>query len=614
MRKKTGIFIISVLLLCFALSISTVAFASDEAHSQTKDITFKSVNDWADSNGVAYYCEFKVEENAFYESALNKPIEWHAAEKNSTFEYLQNSIAVSLDGGEWRTVYDVNRADEANYSGETTYPFNIAKMPIVLQCYQPDVLRLYFHKNFVGDVRYELRDDVECEHTAQGWSVHYDTVVQPLGLTAVQGWDDYNGNWRTFNVYFSRSVLMLDNNDSIGYKIMDGADWRPLQDLIYVNGKSMKEINQTTNVDDWSFVGFPHTIYQIDDDPTTGWRTYDGEHYTYRTPVFIYSDGVNYMQVRLHNEYLKTLGDSVEITFAAGTYSSRVRKNAAGGMELVQYGFVEPITVTKNAADVWTPSRPYEKYENEEIIERKDIDFSQYDYERITVRTVSPIMEIGADKLVNGLKVKELQYFAVYFDKAVSNQYIPYASTRKNFLTGRAKSGELSLTQEQIDALYDYRIDISLNDYLKIDGKTVAERKAMELTDDEVATRVDLSGSSASVNAITVYIKSDTLSRLDPNVPHTFEVLAGFRTPLFGEVKENILFYYDPITKSWSTTDYDKASEWENTSGTNVDNTVKKTGCGCGGAAEGSVSAIAAAVIVTAVAMLGLRRKKESGL
>ena len=65
------------------------------------------------------------------------------------------------------------------------------------------------------------------------------------------------------------------------------------------------------------------------------------------------------------------------------------------------------------------------------------------------------------------------QYACVYFDRAISYQYIPYVSMGKKDLSNLAKSpgSGVNLTQAPVDGIFDYRIDLSLNGHIKIDDK-----------------------------------------------------------------------------------------------------------------------------------------------
>ena len=616
MRKKSGIIGIAVLLVCFAFVAGTVAFAQSDTPTQTKAITVTGVSAWQYENNVSYYAEITVAEDAFSENGA--AMGYHIAEEGGAYRYIQDYVSIRLDNEEWRTVKEISAdASKYTYPDEGT-PFWHIKEPVVIFGQDTKILRLYFHKDFVGiaktvgvrlekglyvhvnNIRYELPETIECEHTESGWKIRYDTRSEPLGLSAVTGWASRNNEWNECDVYFSRKVFLKTSGKPLEYDIMDKSACFYLQDLIFVNGKSMREINQTTDIEGWSFTGFPH---ELD-------TKYDGVHYAYRTPVFIFSKAGNHMQIRIHVNYLETLTEQVKITFKAGKYATVIQKKESGGMEAVEYSFEEDFSVTKNDGNEWIPSGDWTPYsEPEEIIDRKDIDFDSIAYDTLRVRSVSPIAEYGNNILHKGLKVKN-QYITVYFDKPVCNQYIPYASYGKSFLESQMSA--FSLTQAQVDSLYDYRIDESLNHHIKIDGLTVAEMKAREMINGESAVRIDYAGTSGSTYSITVYLAAESLSWLAPYTSHTFEITAGFRTPLFGEVKHDTVFYYDPVTRTWSETDYEANSEWGNPQSPAIHPTVK----GCGGIVIGLAVGISVAVVVLAAGVavfVWYRNKKGKG-
>lgn len=183
------------------------------------------------------------------------------------------------------------------------------------------------------------------------------------------------------------------------------------------------------------------------------------------------------------------------------------------------------------------------------MIDRADIDFSKINYESIHVSDVSDIIVYDA--------ASQAEYMVLYFDRPVSNQYIPYASAGKQTLTNLANAGlGVTLTQEQIDSLYDYRLDLALNDFIKIDGKTIREMKAEEPVNADQRLYLCWSGSSSDPRSITFYFSGGSESWLDPSERHTLEVMEGFTTPLFGKTDETQTFYFDPDTRTWSETDY----------------------------------------------------------
>ncbi len=637
MRKSNRLIsVITLLLALFACAGAATVFADGGAteENKTRPLTFSAVNKWEYENDLYYYCEFVFDENVFLGGDGN-PLGYGIIDKKE-FEYLQEYISVGLDGGEQKTLAELYaQADRSLYTGgeNKVWPFGIGEtyqVPVATYCHKGNILRLIMHKNFLGGAQkasvklhegmhisgggtdYVLPETVSAEHTSSGWKVLFDEREEQVGFSAVQNWaTDGTGMYKVFSVCFSRPILRLAGGDSIGWKVLDdyGTDYPQIQNYVSFNGKTVKEINQNTSVKGWDFgndaTNFPLGIRDGDD-----YKKYDGEHYVYRVPIMVYSPDGNQLQFRVHSEWLASQPRTLTVKFDSAVYAVRLQSKPEGGRESVSYKLGEAVTFTKGSDNAWHSSAPFEKYEDpDDVIDRKDIDFSAIDYEPIYVQTVTPITEYGNYKLYEGLAVKDC-YFMVYFDKPICNQYIPYASGRKNKLLAMAKdpNSEVKLTQEQVDAHYDYRIDESLNNNIKIDGKTIAEHKEGEVLDADSKIRVALSGVSAAPNGLTVYIDGDTLARLDKYVSHTLEITAGFRTPLMGELKRSITYYYDPVTLGWSVTDYGASQEWEY-----IDSAQNETdsGCGCGSATDGASYAAAALIIGAAAIALYVRGKKR---
>ena len=503
-------------------------------------------------------------------------------------------------------------------------------------------MRLYFHKDLVadaqtvrvrlnkglyvdaGDVRYELGEDAVCEHTSDGWEMQYDTRVQPFGLSATENWvNNHAGEFSVCDVYFSREAFVSASGKQLDFAVMD-AGYRYLQDRIAFNGETMRALNKS-DMTGYTFTGFPYTIgikegetgantdhnatvTVTEDGYMMGDKKFAPDTFTdeggvkrpkYLAPVFIYADSSSHFQIRIHKKLIeaKAWGDKMRISFAAGVYNKVVqyKTDGSGERETVSYAMENDITVTKGADNKWSSDTPWQKFEETpEVIIRKDIDFDAIDFSPVAIRSVSRIVEYGAAKMNEG-RIAYDEYVVLYFDKPVCNQSIPYATRKKSFLLGYAQSSG-TLTSEQVDALFDYRIDIYLNEYLKIDGKTIAEIKANELTNGDAAIRADFSGGN-NADCITIYVTGDSGAWLDPNAAHTFEIAAGFRTPLMGEVQESEKYYYDAISRSWSKTDYESDYEWEYIGDAPAKSRKKK----CGGDV-GTVSAGIAAVLLLAAA------------
>lgn len=413
--------------------------------------------------------------------------------------------------------------------------------------------------------------------------------TEEVGFTLMENWVD-GGDGQELKVcdlYFSRDVLMQQNGSSIGYWIIDGADFTYLQQYFMINGRSMQDINENTDTSSYTFSTFPSSLGGV-----------------YAVPIIMYSAEPNHIQIRIHKKYLEDSGaeDTFTIAVLEGFYASaRTSNEDASAYVPVRYELSGTVTFTKDAADQWTCDTELLPYEPpQEVIDRADIDFSKINYESIHVSDVSDIIVYDA--------ASQAEYMVLYFDRPVSNQYIPYASAGKQMLTNLANAGlGVTLTQEQIDSLYDYRLDLALNDFIKIDGKTIREMKAEEPVNADQRLYLCWSGSSSDPRSITFYFSGGSESWLDPSERHTLEVMEGFTTPLFGKTDETQTFYFDPDTRTWSETDYaslaDPVYDWSQ----------QPEGTGLEGWAIGVIAAAAALVAAGgAVLAVVLVKKKKA--
>lgn len=374
-------------------------------------------------------------------------------------------------------------------------------------------------------------------------------VERAIGFSQMTNWadggdDSADYDLKVCDLYFSRDVLMKANGSSIDYRINDGASY-PSEDFSYVqqyllfNGVSMKEINQETDTSSYVFKSFPSTV-----------------DVRFKVPIVIFSNSPEHLQIRIHKQYLSdtNAGDTFEIKILDGFWADALETNETlSGYLSVRFTLQGDVTFTKAADNTWSCDRALEGYvANEEVIDRADIDFSQIEYTSLGLSSVSDIIAYGSPVPVGG-KPRQAQYLCIYFDRAISYQYLPYATMGKRNLKNLANSAGsgVELTQAQVDAIFDYRLDLSFNDHVKIDGSTIRECKRRELANPDAKIYLCIER-----DYVTLYLTADSANWLDPEQPHTIELTAGFRTPLFGELREDVKFYFDPEMRVWSKTDY----------------------------------------------------------
>ena len=140
------------------------------------------------------------------------------------------------------------------------------------------------------------------------------------------------------------TVTYLDLGENvepdIGYKIIDGG-YTYVQDYVMINGRTIADIN--TNVDDSGYVysTFPSTL----------------DNAIYKVPVIVYENNGK-LEIKIHNSYVETLGDCVQITVKEGLYfeNGGTRYEVTADKTFTVYG--QSVTVVDITKDVsvygWT--------------------------------------------------------------------------------------------------------------------------------------------------------------------------------------------------------------------------------------------------------------------
>ena len=114
------------------------------------------------------------------------------------------------------------------------------------------------------------------------------------------GWD-ITGD--AFELIYTRLTLgegVMPNG--VDYKIIDGVDYKYIQEYITLNGKSIKQINQETDVSSYAFATFPSTANDI-----------------YKLPVLVFVNSGT-IELKFHNDYVNSLGDDLELVVKEGLY------------------------------------------------------------------------------------------------------------------------------------------------------------------------------------------------------------------------------------------------------------------------------------------------------
>jgi len=494
--------------------------------------------------------------------------------------------------------------------------------PILVNVHELNQMQVWVHKEYVatltGDITFEvvegsvitsksgneyvapagllwtLTENVRAT-TAGEWYI--DKPVVPadrdadLGVSGSTPFirDTSMPEYYVMTIVFSRDVFRNEAMHTLDYSIQDGThgDFSYLRKYFTVNGKTVEDI--TINTDDSAY----------------NYVTFKDHAPALRCPVMMISVYQNQMIIGIHEQYVADNGlmDNLQIGVTEDFYMIvRAPNLEETAYERVGYKVAEGITFTMQKDRSFTCSAKREPYvPDNEIIERKYTleDMDKFEYDTINLHSISPIVSIGDVVFYNGERRTLAQYIVMYFDTDICYQYIPYATSGKvNLinLAGAAGSG-VFMTQKQIDAYFDYHMDYYLCNYFKLDGKTIKEIKENQSdssSNPEISIRFHYAGASSLPSSVVLYIEYNNDAWMNTLEEHTLEVLAGFRTPLFGEVKADKKFVYDPDARAWASVSAGSEFASENLVDTPSETKTEKKGCGSIAGASLAIVAIPA--------------------
>lgn len=411
-----------------------------------------------------------------------------------------------------------------------------------------------------------------------------------------------DAEYYTIDINFSRDIFRSKTMHTLDYSAIDGThgNYSYLKDYFTINNVTIADIN--SNTDD---SGYTYTTYH-----TQGFVD------ALRVPVLMISVQTNQMKILIHEQYYQdNLSSNLVVGIKQDFYIiSPAPNQEETAYERVGFKLAGAVTFTANADNSFTSSVEYVNYvADKEIIERAytSEEMNALTYEKINLHSISTIVTMGDVRYYNGEKRTQAQYVVMYFDKPVCYQYIPYASGGKLNLSNNALNPAgtgVYLTQDQIDAYYDYHMDEYLNNFIKLDGKTLAEIKASETDPSAVpdlVVRFHYAGASSLPSSIVFYIEYNSNAWMRAEEEHTIEILKGFRTPLLGEVKENKKFVYNPESAEWAT-----VSAGSQFSDTELVDVISDGGCN-GSFGGGLVICAVALAGATAITLIKRRKNNE---
>ena len=302
-KKLCAVFVAAVVLVACSLSAPMISAKADTTVDITQNV---SGYDWVSQS------ELKVTYLDLGTGVLPDGIGYGIIDKDG-YKYAQDYIAVN-----GRTVREINSDTSLKASSwtYTVFPSTLDgtkyKLPIIVYVNNGKI-EIKIHSNYVamlgerveitvkaglyfknGATRYEVTED----KTFTVWEAPVITNENISDKVTLLGWEPTgNESELTYaRLVFEQGILP----SGIDYGILDKPDYKYLQEYILLNGKSLLEINTTTDVSSYVFSTFPSNAADA-----------------YKIPVIIFVNG-NAIEIKVHNEYLKTLSGDLEITVKEG--------------------------------------------------------------------------------------------------------------------------------------------------------------------------------------------------------------------------------------------------------------------------------------------------------
>ncbi|MBO5736943.1 MAG: InlB B-repeat-containing protein [Clostridia bacterium] len=224
---------------------------------------------------------------------------------DGAYKYMQDYITIN-----GRTVADINtNVDDSAYV-YSTFPSTADdkyKVPVMIYV-NAGTLEVKFHNDYIATLGEdpEIIIGVKAGLSIAGDNVIYKvteyvavTVKEKIVLMDVTA-NVTIGGWKQIGDLseLTRTIITLGEGvmpAGVDYGIMDTAKYGYLQEYITINGKTIKEINETTDVSNYVFHTFPSTASA-----------------KYQIPVIVFVNGDN-LEIKIHNDYLVSLGGNIDV-------------------------------------------------------------------------------------------------------------------------------------------------------------------------------------------------------------------------------------------------------------------------------------------------------------
>ncbi len=225
--------------------------------------------------------------------------------------YMQEYIAIN-----GKTVKEINTETDTSTYQFSTFPSTednpLYKVPVILH-ENGDCLEVKIHNSYLATIKEDIVISLEAGFSILVGNTKYTVsedvslVVEAISETdiaqalSMKSWSVAGDKLElTYTrIYFPEGVLPED----LDYHVIDMAAWTYLQDYILINGKTIREINTTTDVSGYEFSTFPST----ESNPI------------YKVPVIIFENN-NALELKFHNTYLQSVEGELEITVKEGLF------------------------------------------------------------------------------------------------------------------------------------------------------------------------------------------------------------------------------------------------------------------------------------------------------
>ena len=236
---------------------------------------------------------------------------------------------------------------------------------------------------------------------------------------------------------------------------------------------------------------------------------------------------------------------------------------------------------------------------------RKVLDTSALEYTDLQVTSISRLQFIG--DTING---KRAATFFIYFDRPVSLERLLYIGRNKENLVALKNQGALKVSEEKIYGIVDNHIGDYVLDYIKYEGKTLRETLQAEDTLAMQTWGIDIhyTGDTFDTKAIQITFNAEANCLISDGNTHTFEIMAGFVSPLLGKTEKSYKFELQTDTNGWKNVSVGVEGDYPELPKSDYVEPVESDG-GCG--------SIIAAMPITAVLLascgvvLYRKRRKE---